>query len=103
MCTGDLSFAGHRAFDLEVWAPGLGRYLEVSTCTRFGDFQARRANTRYRDEDGKLRYAHTMNGSALALGRTVIAVLETWQCEDGTIEVPEALLPYMGGRTRIGD
>ena len=102
LCTGDLSFAGHRAFDLEVWAPGLGRYLEVSTCTRFGDFQARRANTRYRDEDGKLRYAHTMNGSALALGRTVIAVLETWQCEDGTIEVPEALLPYMGGRTRIG-
>jgi len=102
LCTGDLSFAGRRTYDLEVWAPGLGRYLEVSSCTVFGDFQARRARTRYRDEDGKLHIAHTVNGSALALGRTVIAVLETWQCEDGTIEVPEPLVGYMGGRTRIG-
>lgn len=102
LCTGDLSFAGRRTYDLEVWAPGLGRYLEVSSCTVFGDFQARRAGTRYRDEDGKLHIAHTVNGSALALGRTVLAVLETWQCEDGTIEIPEPLVPYMGGRTRIG-
>ncbi len=103
LCTGDLSFAGRRTFDLEVWAPGLGRYLEVSSCTMFGNFQTRRANTRYRDEDGKLQYAHTLNGSALALGRTVIAVLETWQCEDGAIEVPEVLVSYMGGMTRIGE
>jgi seryl-tRNA synthetase len=102
LCTGDMSFAGRRTYDLEVWAPGVGRYLEVSSCTVFGDFQARRANTRYRDENGKPRYAHTVNGSALALGRTVIAVLETWQQADGTIEVPPVLVPYMGGRTIIG-
>ncbi len=102
LCTGDLSFAGRRTYDLEVWAPGIGRYLEVSSCTVFGDFQARRARTRYRDEDGRLHIAHTVNGSALALGRTVIAVLETWQREDGTIEIPEPLVRYMGGRTSIG-
>jgi len=101
LCTGDMSFAGRMTFDLEVWAPGVGRYLEVSSVTTFGDFQARRANTRYRDEDGKLHPVHTLNGSGLALPRTVIAVLESYQREDGTVEVPEALLPYMGGRTRI--
>ncbi|MEN8152313.1 MAG: serine--tRNA ligase [Planctomycetota bacterium] len=102
LCTGDMSFAGRRTYDLEVWAPGVGKYLEVSSCTVFGDFQARRANTRYRDGDGKLRIAHTMNGSGLALPRTVIAIMETYQRADGTIDVPEALVPYMGGRTRIG-
>ena len=102
LCTGDLSFAGRRAFDLDVWAPGVGRYLEGSSCTVFADFQARRANTRYRDAEGKLHFAHTVNGSGVALPRTIIAVMESYQREDGTIDVPEALLPYMGGLTRIG-
>ena len=102
LCTGDLSFAGRRAFDLDVWAPGVGRYLEGSSCTVFADFQARRANTRYRDAEGKLHFAHTVNGSGVALPRTIIAVMENYQREDGTIDVPEALLPYMGGLTRIG-
>ena len=84
-----------------MWAPGVGKYLEVSSATTFADFQGRRAKTRYRDENGKPVYAHTLNGSALALPRTVIAVLETYQREDGTVDVPEALLPYMGGATRI--
>ena len=101
LCTGDMSFAGRRTYDLEVWAPGVGRYLEVSSATVFGDFQARRANIRYRDESGKLRHAHTLNGSGLALPRTIIAVLETYQREDGTVDVPEPLVPYMGGATRI--
>jgi seryl-tRNA synthetase len=101
LCTGDMSFAGRRTFDLEVWAPGLGRFLEVSSTTVFGDFQARRASTRYRDENGKLRFVHTLNGSGLAVGRTLIAVLETYQREDGAVDVPEALIPYMGGLTRI--
>jgi seryl-tRNA synthetase len=96
-----MSFAGRRTFDLEVWAPGLGRYLEVSSTTVFGDFQARRANTRYRGEDKKLRFAHTLNGSGLAVGRTLIAVLESYQRADGTVDVPEALIPYMGGLDRI--
>jgi seryl-tRNA synthetase len=101
LCTGDLSFAGRRAFDLDVWAPGVGKYLEVSSCTVFADFQARRANTRYRGEDGKLRFVHTLNGSGTALPRAIIALLETWQREDGTVEVPEPLVPYMGGITSI--
>jgi len=101
LCTGDMSFAGRRTFDLEVWAPGVDKFLEVSSITVFGDFQARRANTRYRDEDGKLHIAHTMNGSGLALPRTVIAIMETYQRADGTIDVPEPLIPYMGGMTRI--
>ena len=101
LCTGDMSFAGRRTFDLEVWAPGVGRFLEVSSVTVFGEFQARRANTRYRDEEGKLHTAHTVNGSGLALPRTVIAIMESYQREDGTIDVPEPLIPYMGGITRI--
>ncbi len=101
LCTGDLSFAGRRTFDLEVWAPGVGRYLEVSSATGFGDFQARRADTRFRDPGGKPRYVHTLNGSGLALPRTIIAVMESYQREDGSIDVPEALIPYMGGLTRI--
>lgn len=101
LCTGDMSFAGRRTFDLEVWAPGVGRFLEVSSITVFGDFQARRANTRYRDEEGRLHFVHTMNGSGLALPRTVIAVMENYQRADGTIDVPEVLIPYMGGAQRI--
>jgi seryl-tRNA synthetase len=103
LCTGEMSFAGRRTFDLEVWAPGLGKHLEVSSATVFGDFQARRAMTRFRVEGGKPRFVHTLNGSALALPRTVIAVLENCQREDGTVAVPEALVPYMGGRTVLGE
>jgi seryl-tRNA synthetase len=102
LCTGDMSFASARTFDLEVWAPGVGRYLEVSSCSLFGDFQARRANTRFKEGDAKPRFVHTLNGSALALPRTLIAVLEQWQREDGSIEIPPVLRPYMGGLERIG-
>ncbi|MCU0725309.1 MAG: serine--tRNA ligase [Planctomycetes bacterium] len=102
LCTGDMSFASRRTFDLEVWAPGVGRYLEVSSCSVFGDFQARRAGTRFREGDAKPRFVHTLNGSALALPRTWIAVLEQWQRADGSVEVPPVLRPYMGGLERIG-
>lgn len=97
LCTGDLSFAAAKCYDIEVWAPGLGKFLEVSSCSNFEDFQARRINIRFRDEEGKLRFVHTLNGSGLALPRTVIAILETYQQKDGTVVIPEALRPYMGG------
>jgi seryl-tRNA synthetase len=97
LCTGDLSFAAAKCYDIEVWAPGLGKFLEVSSCSNFEDFQARRINIRFRDEDGKLRFIHTLNGSGLALPRTVIAILETYQHKDGSISIPDVLRPYMGG------
>jgi len=97
LCTGDMSFAAAKCYDIEVWAPGVGKYLEVSSCSNFEDFQARRINLRFRDEDGKLQFVHTLNGSGLALPRTVIAVLETYQQEDGSIRIPDILQPYMGG------
>jgi seryl-tRNA synthetase len=103
MCTGDLSFVACRKFDIEVWAAGCGEWLEVSSCSNFRDFQARRANLRYRPADGGgPQFLHTMNGSALALPRTMIAVLENCQQADGTVAVPEVLRPYMGGVDRIG-
>ncbi|MGQ3685310.1 MAG: serine--tRNA ligase [Candidatus Loosdrechtia sp.] len=97
LCTGDLSFAAAKCYDIEVWAPGLGKFLEVSSCSNFEDFQARRINIRFRDKDGKLRFIHTINGSGLALPRTVIAILETYQQKDGTVLIPDVLRPYMGG------
>ncbi|MCF6158783.1 MAG: serine--tRNA ligase [wastewater metagenome] len=97
LCTGDLSFAAAKCYDIEVWAPGLEKFLEVSSCSNFEDFQARRINVRFRDEDGKLRFIHTLNGSGLALPRTVIAILETYQQKDGSVIIPEVLRPYMGG------
>ena len=97
LCTGDLSFASTKCYDIEVWAPGIKRYLEVSSCSNFEDFQARRINIRFRDEKGNLRYVHTLNGSGVALPRTMIAIIETYQKEDGTIEIPEVLRPYMDG------
>lgn len=97
LCTGDMSFAAAKCYDIEVWAPGVGKFLEVSSCSNFEDFQARRMNIRFRDEDGKLRFVHTLNGSGLALPRTVIALLETYQQKDGSITIPEVLQPYMGG------
>ncbi len=97
LCTGDLGFGAQRTYDLEVWLPGQGLYREISSCSNFGDFQARRAQIRYRPEPkAKPRLVHTMNGSALAVGRTVIAILEQYQQADGTIVVPEALRPAMG-------
>src|SRR5438094_392611 len=103
MCTGDMGFAQYKKYDLEAWAPGLDRYLEVSSCSTFNDFQAMRANIRYRPSKGAPpRFAHTINGSGLALPRTIDAILETYQRPDGTIEVPEQLRPYLGGADVIG-
>lgn len=103
MCTGDLSFTAAKKFDLETWAPGSQDWLEVSSCSNFRDFQARRANIRYRPSEGaRPQYVHTLNGSGLALPRTLIAIMENYQREDGTFEVPEVLRPYMGGQEVIG-
>lgn len=95
LCTGDLSFASQRTYDLEVWAAGSGRYLEVSSVSNFGEFQARRANIRYKDADGKMRHLHTLNGSGLATPRLMIAILESYQRADGSLEIPEVLKPFM--------
>lgn len=98
MClsTGDLGFGSAKTYDLEVWMPSYGRYVEISSCSNYIDFQARRANIKYRDENGKLKLCHTLNGSGLAVGRTVAAILENYQNEDGTVTVPEVLVPYLG-------
>ena len=102
MCTGDLSFSAAVKYDIELWAAGCQEWLEVSSCSNFGEFQARRANIRYRPQDGgKPQYVHTLNGSGLALPRLMIAILENYQQEDGTILVPEAVRPYMGGTARL--
>ncbi|MFZ2489525.1 MAG: serine--tRNA ligase [Anaerolineae bacterium] len=98
MCTGDLAFSAAAKYDVELWAPGTQEWLEVSSCSLFTDFQARRANIRYRpDEGSKPRFVYTLNGSGLALPRVMIAVLETYQQADGSVRVPEVLIPYMGG------
>jgi seryl-tRNA synthetase len=98
MCTGDLSFVACKKFDIEIWAAGCKEWLEVSSCSNFHDFQARRMNLRYRPEAGaKPVYPHTLNGSGLALPRVVIGILENYQQADGTVVIPEVLRPYMGG------
>jgi seryl-tRNA synthetase len=102
MCTGDLSFSAMAKFDLELWAPGCNEWLEVSSCSNFGDFQARRAKIRFKDGKEKTRFVHTLNGSGLALPRTLIGILETYQRADGKIDVPAALRPYLGGDTVLG-
>jgi seryl-tRNA synthetase len=102
MCTGDLSFSAMAKLDLELWAPGCGEWLEVSSCSNFGDFQARRAKIRFKDGKEKTRFVHTLNGSGLALPRTLIGILETYQRSDGKIDVPAALRPYLGGATVLG-
>jgi seryl-tRNA synthetase len=103
MCSGDMGFAQYKKYDLEAWAPGLGRYLEVSSCSVFNDFQAMRANIRFRPAKGAPpRFVHTINGSGLALPRTIDAIIEAYQRADGTIGVPEVLRPYMGGKDAIG-
>lgn len=96
LCTGDIGFTSAKTYDIEVWMPSYGRYVEISSCSNFEDFQARRANIRYRDTDGKVKFVHTLNGSGLAVGRTFAAVLENYQREDGSVEIPHVLRKYMG-------
>ena len=102
LATGDLSFAAAKCYDLEAWSPGVARWLEVSSCSNFVDFQARRANIRYRTKAGKAQFVHTLNGSGMGMARTMIAVIEHYQTADGKIRVPEVLQPYMGGLKVIG-
>jgi seryl-tRNA synthetase len=98
LCTGDLGFASAKTYDIEVWMPSRNDYMEISSCSNFEEFQARRANIRFkRDEKSKLEYVHTLNGSGLAIGRTVAAILENYQREDGSVEIPEVLISYMDG------
>ncbi len=107
LCAGDMGFTARKTFDLEVWLPGQDAFREISSISNCGDFQARRMNARYRPEvgaDGKkggTEFVHTLNGSGLAVGRTLVAVLENYQREDGSVDVPAALLPYMGGISRL--
>ena len=99
LCTGDLGFSAAKTYDLEVWLPSYDAYKEISSCSCCGDFQARRADIKYRDAESfkGTRYVHTLNGSGLAVGRTMAAILENYQNEDGSVTVPDALVPYMGG------
>jgi seryl-tRNA synthetase len=102
LCTGDLGFSAAKTYDLEAWLPGQGAYKEISSCSNFEDFQARRANIRYRPKGKKgTEFVHTLNGSGLAIGRTLVAILENYQQEDGSVIIPEALRPYMGGAEKI--
>lgn len=101
LCSGDIGFGAKKTFDLEVWVPSQNKYREISSCSNCGDFQARRASIRYKKQGEKPHFAHTLNGSGLAVGRTFVAILENYQNEDGSITVPAALIPYMGGLTQI--
>jgi seryl-tRNA synthetase len=101
LCTGDMGFASHKTYDIEVWLPGQNMYREISSCSVCGEFQARRMNARYRGKDGKPAFVHTLNGSGVAVGRALVAVMETYQQDDGSIVVPDALAPYMGGIGKI--
>jgi seryl-tRNA synthetase len=101
LCTGDTGFGMRQTFDIEAWLPGQNAYREISSCSVAGDFQARRMNARYRPEGGKPEFVHTLNGSGLAIGRTLIAVVENYQQEDGSIEIPTVLQAYMAGNTMI--
>lgn len=101
LCSKDIGFSAKKCFDIEVWIPSQNKYREISSISNCGDFQARRAMIRYRNEEGKPTFAHTLNGSALAVGRTVVAIMENYQQEDGSITIPEVLVPYMGGQTVI--
>jgi seryl-tRNA synthetase len=103
LCTGDMGFGSRKTYDIEVWLPGQDAYREISSCSVCGDFQARRMHARYRPAEGKgTRFVHTLNGSGVAVGRALVAVLETYQNADGSVTVPDVLVPYMGGVTRIG-
>jgi seryl-tRNA synthetase len=103
LCTGDMGFSAAKTYDIEVWLPGQNRYREISSCSNFEDFQARRGDIRYKPKGGKKTdFVHTLNGSGLAVGRTVVAILENYQRADGTVTVPAVLRPYMGGAEMIG-
>ena len=102
LCTGDTGFGARKTYDIEVWLPGQDTYREISSCSNCGDFQARRMKGRYRPDGGKgTHFVHTLNGSGLAVGRTLIAVMENYQQADGVIKIPDVLVPYMGGVTEI--
>jgi seryl-tRNA synthetase len=102
LCTGDMGFGARKTYDLEVWLPGQAAWREISSCSNTGDFQARRMNARYRPEgEKKTAFVHTLNGSGLAVGRTLVAVMENYQNADGSVTVPDALTPYMGGVDRL--
>jgi seryl-tRNA synthetase len=102
LCTGDMGFGSCKTYDIEVWLPGQNAYREISSCSQFGEFQARRMDARYKPADGKaLRHVHTLNGSGLAVGRTMVAILENYQNDDGSVTIPDALRPYMGGAEEI--
>ena len=103
LCSGDVGFSATKTFDLEVWLPAQGTYREISSCSNMGDFQARRMQARYRNaETNKPELLHTLNGSGLAVGRTLVAILENYQQADGSINIPTILQPYMGGLKSIG-
>ncbi|MCK5762625.1 MAG: serine--tRNA ligase, partial [Clostridiales bacterium] len=102
LCGGDLGFSSAKTYDIEVWMPSYNRYVEISSCSNFESYQARRSNIRYRDsETKKVNHIHTINGSGLAVGRTLAAIIENYQTKEGTIMVPDALVNYMGGKTEI--
>jgi seryl-tRNA synthetase len=103
LCSGDTGFGSRKTIDLEVWLPAQGKYREISSVSNCWDFQARRASIRYKDAAGKIKFAHTLNGSGLAVGRTLVAILENYQQADGSVKVPEKLVPYMGGMTKIAN
>src|SRR5262249_15951741 len=103
LCTGDMGFSARKTYDIEVWLPGQNAFPEISSSSNCGDFQARRMNARFRAEGEKAtRFVHTLNGSGLAVGRTLVAILENYQNGNGTVTVPDALRPYMGGQSQIG-
>ena len=101
LCGGDMGFSAAKTYDIEVWLPGQGKYREISSCSNFEAFQARRLQARYRNEAGKPELVHTLNGSGLAVGRTLVAILENYQNEDGSVTVPDVLRGYMGGLEKI--
>jgi len=102
LCTGDLGFSAAKTYDLEVWLPGQGRYREISSCSNFEDFQARRAGIRFKERGKKgTTLCHTLNGSGLAVGRTLVAILENYQQADGSVKIPDALVPFMDGQREI--
>jgi seryl-tRNA synthetase len=101
LCTGDTGFSSAKTYDLEVWLPGQNAYREISSCSNFEAFQARRMQARFKDDKGRIQPLHTLNGSGLAIGRTLVAILENGQNADGSVTIPKALVPYMGGTTVI--
>ena len=101
LCAGDLGFSASKTYDLEVWLPYQQTYREISSCSNFKDFQARRLKARWRNTEGKLEFLHTINGSGLAAGRALVAILENYQQEDGSVAIPTVLQPYMGGKKTI--